>query len=140
MFNIDIRDNPGLQFRIDSFDVPGESREEFVEAMQRNLAFISGLGGFLGHVVFEKTDGPTSYNIATMAVWESADAVEAAGGQVRDYYRRIGFDVQETLTRLGIKASIGNYSAPPQLQEAHRQPEGHVHLARRQPITAGGGQ
>lgn len=118
MITIDLEQNPGMQFRIDSFEVPLASREEFVHAMQRNLGFISSLSGFVGHVVFEKVSGPSAFNLATIAVWESADAVEAAGAQVRDYYQRIGFDVQETLTRLGIKASIGEYTAPAELQHA----------------------
>ncbi len=110
MITIALETNPGLQFRIDSFNVPSESRAEFVRAMQRNLAFIETRPGFLGYVVFE-TGGPTSFNIATIAVWESAEAIEAAGGRVREYYRSIGFDAAEALTRLGTKAEIGNYCA-----------------------------
>jgi heme-degrading monooxygenase HmoA len=57
MITIDLKAKPRLQFRIDSFHVPTESRDEFVEAMKRNLAFIEKLPGFLGHAVFEKTGG-----------------------------------------------------------------------------------
>lgn len=126
MITIDLETNPGLQFRIDSFNVPAESRGEFVQAMQRNLAFVETLPGFLGHVVFEKTSGPTSFNLATIAVWESAEAIGAAAANVREYYRSIGFDVQETLARLGIKAEIGNYEAPAGLQ-AHASAAGVAH-------------
>ena len=84
--------------------------------MQRNLGFIETLPGFLGHVVFESIGGPTRFNLVTIAVWESAEAIEAAVAKVRDYYQRIGFDVQETLARLGVEAEIGNYSAPAALQ------------------------
>lgn len=84
--------------------------------MHRNLVFIEKLPGFLGHVVFEKTGGPTNFNLVTIAVWESTEAIEAAAAKVREYYRSIGFDVQETVTRLGVRAEIGNYRAPASLQ------------------------
>lgn|GEM_PF-1465460 len=116
MITIDLENNPRLQFRLDSFNVPPESRDEFVRAMQRNLSFIEKLPGFLGHVVFEKTGGPTNFNLATIAVWESADAIEAAGAKVREHYQNIGFDVQKTLARLGVKAEARNYDAPAGLQ------------------------
>ena len=116
MITIDIQENPDLQFRIDSFSVPAGSREEFEAAMRRNLEFLQTLPGFLGHVVFEKTEGETEYNLATIAVWQDRDALEAAGARVREYYQTIGFDAKETMTRLGVAASIGNYRAPRALQ------------------------
>ena len=94
MITIDVHSNPELQFRIDSFNVPQESREEFEAAMRRNLAFLETLPGFLGHVVFEKTEGPTAYNLATMAVWRDREALEAAGARVREYYQAIGFECE----------------------------------------------
>jgi heme oxygenase (mycobilin-producing) len=120
MITIDLETNPDLQFRIDSFHVPAESRGEFVKAMHRNLAFLETLPGFLGHVVFEKNGGPTDLNLVTIAVWESAEAIEAAGAKVREYYGRIGFDVQETLARLRVRAEIGTYAVPANLQAPAR--------------------
>lgn len=109
---IDLRAHPNLQFRIDAFTVPAASRAEFEAAMHRNLAFLETLPGFQGHVVFEKTGGPTTFNIVTIAVWESPEAIAAAGEKVRAYYQRIGFDMQATMARLGVTASIGAYRAP----------------------------
>jgi heme-degrading monooxygenase HmoA len=113
---IDLQARPNLQFRIDAFTVPQESRAEFESLMRRNLRFIVTLPGFLNHMVFEKTSGPTNFNIATIAVWESAEAIAAAGEKVREYYQSIGFDVQATVSRLGITASLGYYQAPLDLQ------------------------
>ncbi|KAA6464477.1 antibiotic biosynthesis monooxygenase [Acidobacteria bacterium AB60] len=113
---VDLEANPNLQFRIDAFKIPAASREEFEAAMRRNLAFLEKLPGFLHHMVFEKTSGPTEFNLVTIAVWESAEAIAAAGEKVRAYYQSIGFDVQATLTRLGITASLGYYNAPANLQ------------------------
>jgi hypothetical protein len=113
---IDLRAHPNLQFRIDAFTVPAESRAEFEAAMHRNLTFLQTLPGFLNHMVFEKTDGPTTFNIVTVAVWESPEAIAAASQKVRAYYQSIGFDLPATLTRLGITASLGYYRAPLALQ------------------------
>lgn len=51
-----------------------------------------------------------------IAVWESPDAIEAAGEKVRAYYQSIGFDMPAMLVRWGVKAALGYYRAPSLLQ------------------------
>jgi hypothetical protein len=114
--SIDLQAHPDLQFRIDGFSVPAESRGELEAAMRRNLAFLETLPGFLGHAVFERTSGESAFDLVTIAVWESPDAIEAAGEKVRAYYRSIGFDMRAALERWGVKASLGDYRAPSPLQ------------------------
>ena len=114
--NIDLNAHPQLQFRIDSFSVPAAARSEFEAAMRRNLAFIETLAGFQGHVVFEKTGGPTTFDIVTIAVWESSDSLAKAGEKVRAHYQSIGFDMPAMLARWNVTASLGNYHAPGALQ------------------------
>ncbi len=116
MINIDIENNPNLYFRIDNFSVPDAAREEFLATMRRNMAFIKTLPGFAGHMVFEKTGGPTPFNIATMAMWENEEAFDKASVEVGAYFQRIGFDRSSTLARWGVKAEIGTFSAPRQMQ------------------------
>jgi heme-degrading monooxygenase HmoA len=77
--HIDLKNHPNLRFRIDSFSVPAIARSEFDGAMNRNLAFIERLSGFHGHYVFEKTSGPTTFDVITIAVWENDEALEKAG-------------------------------------------------------------
>ena len=113
---IDLQAHPNLQFRIDAFSVPADARPEFEAAMQRNLAFLQTLSGFVRHMVFEKTSGPTTFDIVTIAVWESPEVIAAAGQRVRAYYQSIGFDLPAMLERLGITASLGYYNAPLGLQ------------------------
>jgi heme-degrading monooxygenase HmoA len=103
--------NPNLRFRIDSFVVPEASRPEFETAMRRNLAFIETLPGFLGHVVYERTGGPTSFNLVTVATWENQEALDRAGERVRAHYREIGFDMPAAMARWGVRAELGNFSA-----------------------------
>jgi len=113
---IDLQARPNARFRIDAFSVPAASRAEFEAAMHRNLAFLETVPGFVSHMVFEKTSGPTTFDIVTIAVWDSADAIAAAGDKVRAYYQSIGFDMPAVLARLGITAALGYYHAPSALQ------------------------
>jgi heme oxygenase (mycobilin-producing) len=100
-------------YRVDSFAIPDAAREEFEATMQRNLAFLHTLPGFLGHVVLEKTSGPTGMNVVTIAAWESPAAIEKAGAEVRAHYQQIGFDLAATLARWGARAEIGAFTAAP---------------------------
>jgi quinol monooxygenase YgiN len=113
---IDVANHPNQRFRIDAFEVPADALAEFQAAMQRNMAFIKTQPGFLGHVVFTKVSGPTTFNIATIAVWENQAAIDKAAEQVRAYYQRIGFDMPAMIARWGVKASLGYYQAPADLQ------------------------
>ena len=108
---IDLQARPHTQVRIDSFTVPEASRAEFEATMRRNFEFIASLPGFQSHMVFEKTAGPTTFNVVTIAVWESPELIAAAGEKVRAYYQSIGFDMPAMVARLGITASLGNYRA-----------------------------
>ena len=103
---IDLSARPHLQFRIDAFAVPAPARSEFEAAMRRNLAFISTLPGFLNHLVFEKTSGPTTFEIVTIAVWESAEVIAQAAEKVRAYYQNLGSDMPTMVARLGIIARV----------------------------------
>src|SRR5262249_11157961 len=77
-YSLDFDKFPNLQFRIDSFTVPAAAVDEFESAMRRNMAFIQTLPGFQWHQIFEKTGGPSVYNVITIAVWESAEAIDRA--------------------------------------------------------------
>jgi heme-degrading monooxygenase HmoA len=113
---IDLEKNPDFQFRIDAFSIPAGAREEFNATMRRNLAFLQTLPGFKSHMVFEKASGPTTFDVVTIAVWESQEAIANAGDKVRAYYQKIGFDLPAMLARTGITASLGYYRAPIAMQ------------------------
>jgi hypothetical protein len=100
---------PGSQYRIDCFDVPATARPEFEAAMHRNFVFIKTLPGFLWHFVFEKTTGPSRFNVVTIAAWESTDAINNAVSAVRQYYQEIGFDPVATTAKWGVAGEIGQY-------------------------------
>ncbi len=52
----------------------------------------------------------------TIAVWESKEAVDKAGEEVRAYYKKNGLDMPAMLARWGGKAELGNFTAPRELQ------------------------
>jgi len=113
---VDPDQHPDRVFRIDAFAVPEAARGEFEAAMRRNRAFLDALPGFVGHVVFEQAGGPSTFNLVTIAVWESRAAMDDAGAQVRAHYRRTGFDLPAALSRWGVRAELGEYRAPRALQ------------------------
>src|SRR5262245_50560759 len=110
-FGLDFEKHPQLRFRIDSFSVPASVRAEFDTAMRRNFAFIQTLPGFLRHLVFEKVGGPSTFNIVTIAVWESPDAIDNAIAAVRAYYERIGFNPAAATAEWGVTSEVGQYHA-----------------------------
>src|SRR5262245_62211458 len=57
-FMIDLDRDPGVQLRIDSFNVPAAARHEFEVVIERDLGFIKTLPGFKWHMAFEKASGP----------------------------------------------------------------------------------
>jgi heme-degrading monooxygenase HmoA len=108
--------DPNLRFRIDAFSVPAASRSEFDAAMHDSTVLLDKLAGFNGHAVFEKTSGPTTFNVVTVAVWDSEQAMRSAGDKVREDYQRKGFDMLGAIARWGVTASLGGYRAPVGLQ------------------------
>src|SRR5262245_22418424 len=96
-----------FSYRVDCFFIPEAAREESEAAIRRNLAFLETLPGFRGHKVLEKTAGPTSFNVVTIAAWASRQALESAAGRVGAYYRQIGFDAAALLARWGARAELG---------------------------------
>lgn len=87
-------------YLVDMFTVPAASRADFEEATLRNRAFIRTLPGFRGDLIVVRTQGD-AFDIATVAAWESAEAIASAKEAVGAYYREIGFDPVASLARWG---------------------------------------
>lgn len=101
--------NPQLVYRIDKFVVPNSARCEFTEKVRSTHEFLRTLPGFIQDSVFEKTGGPGEFDFVTIAVWESAEAIEAARKAVMAKHEDIGFSPDEMFARLGIKADLVTY-------------------------------
>jgi heme-degrading monooxygenase HmoA len=119
-FTLDFEKHPQLRFRIDNFSVPASARADFQAAMQRNFAFIQTLPGFLWHLVFEKASGSSTFNIVTIAVWESPEAIEKAIAGVRNYYEKIGFNPGTATAEWGVTSEVGQYHVLDDMTAADR--------------------
>jgi hypothetical protein len=106
---IDPARHPRQVFRVDRFVIPDASRAELEAAMARNMAFISTLTGFRGHVVLERRRDATTTELVTIAGWEDRAALERAAVEVRAYYQREGFDMRAALERWGVTMERDDY-------------------------------
>jgi predicted ester cyclase len=113
---IDTRSNPGAVYLIDTFIVPAAARAELEAAMRRNREYIRSLEGFRGDAVFVRDRGEGSFDIATLAAWESPAAIASARQKVAAFYERIGFDMPAAIARWGVTMQRAICSAPMALQ------------------------
>ncbi|HET7540645.1 MAG TPA: ester cyclase [Polyangiaceae bacterium] len=112
---LDTRRAPTGVYLIDTFLVPAHARDEFEHAMRRNREYIRTLAGFRGDAVLVRQQGE-SFDIATIAVWDSPAAIALAKEQVAAFYRNIGFDLPATIARWGVTLQRTICEAPPALQ------------------------
>ena len=109
---IDLKSEPDVQIRLDSFCVPADARAEFEAGVERSVAILETLPGFRAHLTLAKTSGTSAFNFVTIAVWESREAMANAIRQVRAQYERLGYDPRESAARLGITADVDNHFVP----------------------------
>ena len=96
-------------FRIDKFVVPNSARQEFMDRIYSINEFLRTLPGFIQDSILEQIGGPGEFNFVTIAIWDSPESVETARRLATVRYEEIGFNPQEFLARLGIKADLANY-------------------------------
>ena len=106
---------PDGVYLIDTFVVPAAARGEFEAAMRRNREYIRTLEGFRGDAVLVRKQGE-SFDIATIAVWDSPLAIAQAKEQVAAFYQRIGFDMRAAIASWGVTLQRSICEAPAALQ------------------------
>lgn len=97
-------------YRIDKFEVPEGARDEFVTKVRETHKLLHTLPGFLQDFLLEQSTGQGIVKIVTIVEWENASAVENAQQAVQAHRAKTQFNPQDLLTRLGIKADLGNYT------------------------------
>lgn len=105
-----IAQHPKPVYRIDKFKVPKSARDEFIQKVRITHEFIQTLPGFIQDLVLEQIGGPGEFNLVTVVVWESTDALDSAKQAVMAKHEEMGFKPNEMFDRLGIKADLANYS------------------------------
>lgn len=98
-------------YRVDKFAVPEAGREEFLGRVRATHELLCRQPGFVRDLVLENRSGPGSIDFVTLVEWESEAVIAPVTEAVARLHREIGFDRQEMLTRLGIRAEIGTYRA-----------------------------
>jgi hypothetical protein len=63
-----------------------------------------------------QNQGNATFEIATMAAWESPAAIAAARAEVNAFYARIGFDMPAAIASWGVTLQRAICSAPADLQ------------------------
>ncbi|QOL80324.1 antibiotic biosynthesis monooxygenase family protein [Pseudooceanicola spongiae] len=96
-------------YRIDKFIVPEAARDRFLDQVAQVHAVLRHCPGCLSEQVVEQCDGPGRFNIVTIAVWESAEAIEAAKRAVLASRGESGIDPASLIAELGITADMAVY-------------------------------
>jgi len=100
---------PMKQVLIDRFTVPSGAVTEFLNRMKINRQFIRQQPGFVEDNAYRQIGGDGEYHFVTVAVWESAGAINNARQAVAAEYKREGFDMPAMIARLQIKMDRAIY-------------------------------
>lgn len=90
------------QIFIDTFIVPGKSKQEFLERVSINRNFIKHLNGFIKDDAYERTDENGNLIYMTIAIWENEAVLKKAKETVQAQYKKEGFNISEMFERLNI--------------------------------------
>ena len=94
---------------VDKFIVPEESKAELLQASHESASFLRTLPGFVEGFIYEKSDGPTRYNVMTTAVWANDEAFENAKKAAAAEFQKRGFRPQEIMARLKVEIERAVY-------------------------------
>lgn len=95
------------QIFIDRFIVPTNSKQEFIERMNINRAFIKTLPGFIKDTAYESEEEQGHFILITIAEWESQTALQAAKKAVQEAYKNEGFNPPTFMNNLGVVMERG---------------------------------
>ena len=98
---------------IDSFVVPEESRDAFLEQVRQTQGYIKTLPGFIEGYVYENRDGVGRFNFLTIAVWKDEAALENAKQAVATENQKRGIKPREVIRQLGVESTRALYERSP---------------------------
>ena len=96
-------------YRLDKFVVPHIALEEFLARVKSIHEVLRTQPGFIQDFLLEQPLSDEAFNLVTLVEWKDAKHIENARAAVMAMHKSTGFNAQETMARLGIKADIGNY-------------------------------
>ncbi len=95
---------------VDLFIVPQDALAEFLKAVRLTTPFLRSLPGYVEGWVYTKKSDSGAYNVITTAVWADEDSYLAARRSAQEEYRRIDFNPQDVIKRLGVQMERGEFS------------------------------
>ncbi|WP_323845339.1 antibiotic biosynthesis monooxygenase [Microbulbifer magnicolonia] len=90
---------------------PCDAREEFIARVQQTHALLRSQPGFIRDILLEKPATGEKFILVTLVEWQDAESVALAREAVAAMHRDTGFSPRDFLTRHGIEAEIGSFSA-----------------------------
>ena len=100
-------------YRLDKFIVPNNAREEFLARVKATHQILNEQPGFIQDFLLEQPVDENTFALATLVEWENSSFIESARAVVKEMHQETGFNAQETIARLGIRAELGNYQRVP---------------------------
>ncbi|MGE3285584.1 MAG: hypothetical protein AB7J32_05705 [Pseudonocardia sp.] len=98
-------------YRVDTFVVPDDAREEFWGNVRRTHAVLREQAGFVDDVLLETPSAQGRFHAVTIVGWESAEHLPAARAAVATMHRARGFDAAAFFARAGIRADLTTRAA-----------------------------
>lgn len=102
---------PVRVYRLDTFLIPVQSRNEFMLKVKEINALLKDQPGFFQDFLFERASGHELTQVVTLVEWESAEAMGWARAAVTQLHHASGFKPAEMLSRLGITANFETYTS-----------------------------
>jgi heme-degrading monooxygenase HmoA len=100
-------------YRLDKFIVPRNAREEFLTKVKGTHQLLRAQPGFIQDFLLEQPLSDEVIQVATLVEWQNQQAIDNARVAVMDMHKQSGFNAQELIARLGIKAEMGSYQPIP---------------------------
>ena len=99
----------GRVVRVNRFSVPKESREQFVQLLERTHDVIRAQPGLIDEMILEQQSGPGIFNLMTVLQFEGEHVLQSIITAVARADQAAGIDRQALTRSLGVEASVAFY-------------------------------
>ncbi len=99
----------GRKYRLDTFIVPVGVRDEFLTKVNNTHQLLRNQSGFIQDFLLEQPVSDEAIRVVTLVEWEDQQSIDNARTAVKAMHQQTGFNAQELIARLGIKAEMGSY-------------------------------
>lgn len=101
----------GHIYKLDKFVVPDAARDEFLPKVFATMKLLESQPGYIQGFTIEQPSNSGEFNLVTFIEWDSKQATEFARAAVTAMHEASGFNPQEAMARLSVRAEMGFYTA-----------------------------